>query len=135
MLRVRGWEQRLSALAAEAIDIPHGWGVHDCVTFAADCVRAITGVDLMGDLRGTYDGPVGAARVMREQGADTLGDLPAIYLPVIPVWQARRGDIVLCAEPYEFLAVCVGRTAVGPSETGMIHILMDQAVRAYRVGE
>lgn len=135
MKRVKGWEQRLYKVTAGALAVPHAWGTHDCVTFAADVIDALTGYDPMIGLRGTYDGPVGAARVMREQGAGNVGDLAALYLPEIEPGQARRGDIIVCAEPHEFLAVCVGRTAVGPSEGGMIHVPMGQAVRAFRVGE
>jgi hypothetical protein len=95
----------------------------------------MTGDDPMSDLRGTYDSPLSAARVMKQAGADNVGDLAALYLAEVTPSEARRGDIILSAEPYEFLAVCVGRTAVGPSEYGMIHVPMEQAVRAFRVGE
>lgn len=135
MSRIKGWEQRLYALTAGAMGRPHVWGQHDCVTFAADVVRELTGSDPMGTLRGTYDSPLSAARVMKAAGADNVGDLAALHLSEVTPSEARRGDIVLSAEPYEFLAVCVGRTAVGPSEHGMIHIPMAQAVRAFRVGE
>jgi hypothetical protein len=135
MPRVKGWEQRLYALTVAAIGRPHVWGQHDCVTFAADVVRELTGADPMGDLRGTYGGPLSAARVMKQAGADTVGDLAALHLSEVTPSEARRGDIILSAEPYEFLAVCVGRTAVGPAESGMIHVPMAQALRAYRVGD
>jgi len=134
-MRVKGWEQRLYALTVEAIGKPHEWGTHDCVTFAADAVREITGRDPMGSLRGTYDSRLSAARVMLEAGAESVGDLAALHLPEITPSEARRGDVIVSAEPHEFLAVCVGRTAVGPSETGMIHVPMAQAVRAFRVGD
>lgn len=132
--RVKGWEQRLYAATVTAMGKRHEWGRHDCVTFAADVVHAMTGEDLMDGLRGTYDGPVGAAAVLRGLGVESVGDLAALYLPEVPPSMARRGDIVLAESPHEFLAVCVGRTAVGPSEAGMIHVPMGQAVRAFRVG-
>jgi hypothetical protein len=135
MTRIKGWEQRLYAVTAGAIGRPHQWGEHDCVTFAADCVRELTGRDPMGALRGTYDSPISAARVMKEAGAGSLGDLAALHLAEVTPSQARRGDIVLAAGPHDFLAVCVGATAVGPSESGMIHVPMAQAVRAFRVGD
>jgi hypothetical protein len=134
-MRAAGWEQRLYALTVAAMARPHAWGQNDCVTFAADVVRELTGDDPMSDLRGTYDSPLSAARVMKQAGADNVGDLAALYLSEVTPSEARRGDIILSAEPYEFLAVCVGRTAVGPAESGMIHVPMEQAVRAFRVGE
>lgn len=135
MQRLKGWEQRLYAVTVEAMGKPHAWGSHDCVTFAADTVLAMTGEDLMEGLRGTYDGPVRAAAVLRGLGVESVGDLAALYLPEIAPGMARRGDVILSAQPHEFLAVCVGRTAVGPSVAGMIHVPMAQAVRAFRVGE
>ena len=135
MQRLKGWEQRLYAVTVHAMGQPHAWGQNDCVTFAADAVREMTGADLMESLRGTYDGPLGAAKVLQGLGVDSVGDLAALYLPEVSPSQARRGDIILAGEPHEFLAVCVGRTAVGPAERGMIHVPMAQAVRAFRVGE
>ena len=133
--RLKDWEQKLYAATVEAMGKPHAWGHHDCVTFAADIVRALTGGSLRDDLRGTYDSPIGALRVIKAQGADGVGDLVALYLPEVAPSMARRGDIILAGEPHEFLAVCVGRTAVGPSASGMIHVPMSQAVRAFQVGE
>ena len=134
-MRLKGWEQRLYALTVDAIGCPHAWGQHDCVTFAADAVREITGRDPMGDLRGTYDTPLSAARVMKQAGADNLGDLAGLHLPEVAPSEARRGDVILSGGDMEFLAVCVGRTAVAPSERGMIHVPMAQAMRAFRVGD
>jgi len=135
MQRLKGWEQRLYAVTVDAMPRPHAWGHHDCVTFAADVVRELTGSDPMGDLRGTYDSPLSAARVLTGQGVETIGDLAALHLPEIAPSMARRGDIVLATDPHDFLAVCVGPTAVGPSLMGMIHVPMAQAARAYRVGD
>jgi hypothetical protein len=133
--RLKGWEHKLYAETLSAMSKAHAWGQHDCVTFAADIVRTLTGGRLRDDLRGTYDSPIGALRVIRKMGAEGVGDLVALYLPEVAPSIARRGDIILASEPHEFLAVCVGRTAVGPSASGMIHVPMSQAVRAFRVGE
>jgi cell wall-associated NlpC family hydrolase len=135
MQRIKGWEQRLYAVTVQAMGAPHAWGQNDCVTFVADAVRELTGVDLGDGLRGTYDSPLGALRVMHKLGANNVGDLAALYMPEVSPSQARRGDIILASDPHDFLAVCVGRTAVGPSAHGMLHIPMEQAVRAFKVGE
>ena len=42
-MRTEGWEQRLYALTVAAMARPHEWGQNDCVTFAADVVRELTG--------------------------------------------------------------------------------------------
>ena len=114
---------------------PHEWGTHDCVTFGADCVLAITGQDPIAAERGTYENNIEAARVIAQAGAASLGDLAAMRLPEIHVSQARRGDAVLCEGPDgPFIAICQGHTAVGPAAHGLIHVQMSQAIRAYRVG-
>lgn len=47
---------------------PFEWGHSDCCTRACDVFRALHGVDPMAPLRGRYDGPVGAARLIRSYG-------------------------------------------------------------------
>ena len=47
---------------------PFEWGRSDCCTRACDVFRALHGVDPMAPLRGRYDGPVGAARLIRSFG-------------------------------------------------------------------
>ncbi|HPE49720.1 MAG TPA: hypothetical protein PLR76_15055 [Hyphomonas sp.] len=137
-MRIQGWEQALFETTTLAMKRPHEWGVHDCATFAADCVEAMTGIDPIADLRGHWQGPVSARRLIAEEGADTLGDLAAQRLPEIAPSMARRGDVVLCksdgTNETEFLAICQGHTAVGPAAHGLIHVPMTQALRAFRVG-
>lgn len=47
---------------------PFEWGRSDCCTRACDVYRALHGVDPMAPLRGRYDGPVSAARLIRSYG-------------------------------------------------------------------
>ena len=41
---------------------------HDCCSFAADCVLAMTGVDKMAGYRGGYKSAVGASRKLAKAG-------------------------------------------------------------------
>ena len=135
MERTQGWEQRLNAMMMAAINTPHEWGVHDCVTFAADAVEAMTGVDPIADLRGEWAGPLSARRLLTDEGVDTIGDMAAKRLPEIPVSMARRGDIVFCdSDEGGFLGVMQGRSIVGPAGIGLVHVPVNQALRAFRVG-
>lgn len=135
MKRLEGWEKALFETTTLAMRRGHEWGVHDCATFAADCVEAMTGIDPIADLRGHWQGPLSARRLITEEGADSLGDLAAQRLPEIAPSMAQRGDVVLCkGDPDEFLGVCQGHTAVGPAAHGLIHVPMTQALRAFRVG-
>lgn len=47
---------------------PFGWGVADCCAAASAAFAEIHGIDLMPDLRGTYAGPIAAARIIRQAG-------------------------------------------------------------------
>ena len=134
-MRREGWEIRLSKAMTEGLRKPHAWGENDCVTFAADCVKAITGQDPVSDLRGTYDSPEGAARIMIALGYKNLGDCIASRLPEIDPSQARRGDVVLCwGDEHEFAAVVERHTAVGAGPEGAVHIPLIQVQRAFRIG-
>lgn len=135
MNRIKGWEQRLFKLTSNAGRRAFSWGDHDCVTFAADCVMAMTGYDPIHDIRGTWSTEIGAKRAMLKAGSRDLGDLAAARLEEIPISQTKRGDIVLAGEENsdDFLAIVVGHMAAGPAETGLQHISMSQAKRAYRV--
>jgi hypothetical protein len=130
-----GWEIALANTMTEGLKVPHKWGEHDCVTFAADCVQAMTGEDALGDLRGSYDSPISAARVIRQMGCATLGDAVATVLPEILPADARRGDVVLCwSGEHDFLAVVERHMAIGPGPNGTVQIPLVQIKRAFRIG-
>lgn len=135
MKRFRDWEQRLSFACMAVTERPHAWGTHDCALYAADCVLAMTGVDLAEDYRGRYTTPVGAARMLKRAGVDNLGDFAAQMLPEIDIRAAGRGDLLICDGPEgEFFAIKIGHMCVGPSATGVLHVPVRQATRAFKVG-
>lgn len=135
MNRTTGWEHRLYEVTLRALEIPHAWGEHDCATFAADCVEALTGIDPMGTLRGRYASRTGALRLIAENGHARLSNMVAELFEDISPVLARRGDVIACDGPDgEFLAVVQGTTAVAPSPSGLLHVPIRQADRAFRVG-
>ena len=135
MPREENWALAMQGVTRAASDRLHAWGSHDCVIFGADCVLAMTGDDPIEKERGTYSTAMEAARIIKDAGCDSLGDLVAQRLPEIQVAHARRGDAVLCEGPDGvFIAICDGHTAVGPSRHGLVHVPMKQALRAYQVG-
>lgn len=70
------------------------WGKQDCaIGLVCGAVEAITGADLARGYRGKYRSPKAALRLMRESGAEALGDFAAQQLPEIHPSQARVGDI------------------------------------------
>lgn len=116
-MRRPDWMVRLSALVLIWRVTPFQWGVHDCCTMAADVVEACTGVDVMGQLRGTYSTALGAARTIEGMGgieqvlADRLGAL-------VPVVMAQTGDIGLCDDGR--LVWFGGAMWHGPGESGLV---------------
>jgi len=135
MKRLEGWEQALVEMTASKLRTPWAWGVHDCVIFAADCILAMTGEDLAEDFRGRYDNESEAWATLASIGHNDLGSLVASRLPDIEPRDAGRGDVVLMAgEQGDFIAICDGRTAVGPkAPRGINHNPMVAATRAWRV--
>lgn len=134
--RITGWEQSLFAFTKDRLRTPYAWGENDCILFAADAVEAMTGEDLAADHRGTYNGPESAARIIGRAGASDLASFVGLYLPEIPVALAGRGDIGIAEGPHgDFAAVCQGRTYIGPSANGIIHVKRAQIFRAFKVGE
>lgn len=133
-MRRSDWQQRLSMEAIRLQNVPYEFGEHDCILFAANCVMAMTGEDPADDIRGRYKTEIGAARIIKNSGFKSLGDMIADRLPEVAMDQVRRGDVVLCNGPHgEFAAMVVGKTCVGPGRDGMLHIPLSQALRGYRV--
>ncbi|MEL6754937.1 MAG: hypothetical protein AAFP81_00765 [Pseudomonadota bacterium] len=133
-MRRSDWQQKLSQEAIRLQNTPYEFGEHDCILFAANCVLAMTGRDLADDIRGRYKTEIGAARIIKNEGFSSLGDMIADRLPEIELREVGRGDVVLCDGPYgEFAAMVVGKTCVSPGRNGMIHIPVSQAKRGYRV--
>ena len=134
MGRHKDWERSLFAVVGVLSTQPFEWGKNDCVTFAADCVEAQTGVDMIADFRNKYRTERGARRAMIKAGSKDLGDLVALYLEETHVRKLARGDIVVCeGEGGDFCAVVMGATAVGPTPRGLRHCPIGQAKRAYKV--
>lgn len=102
------WRDRLSARAAEQEGRQPAWGTDDCMTWAADCILAMTGIDTLHAARGKYKTPRGALGVLRR----TYGvQLPVelmdqLWGPRVHISQAQLGDIV---------AGSVGEPGMGPA--------------------
>ena len=130
-----GWERRLVAAVEAARDQPCCWGRHDCATFAFDLRRDLAcGYDVAALWRGRYCTAIGASRVMRRlgwqsleaAGRDLLGEpLPSVHL-------AQRGDLVLANSGLGF-GVCLGARAAGIAPEGLILVPLSSCALAWRV--
>jgi hypothetical protein len=78
------------------------WGQHDCMLFAADWARELTGHDPANVWRGTYADADGAAAILAAEGgaaAIMAQGLHPFGWQEAPTFDRRRGDIVL-ANPH-----------------------------------
>jgi len=72
---------------------PFRWGERDCALFVADCVQAMTGVDLGFGFRGAYDDAAGAVKAVRRAGFESLPAVAANFFEEIHPIRAGVGDI------------------------------------------
>lgn len=134
LTRLPNWPQLLATHLQAVQATPFKWAVHDCCTFAGDAVKAITGSDPMADLRGTYTGALGAARVLQAEGGLGAAVSKRLGFGKLPTL-AQRGDVVLFEMPERgpALGICVGPQFVAPGEDGMAFISMDAALTAWGI--
>lgn len=59
------WKHRLNEFLLIKKDIPFEWGKNDCLFFVSDAVEAMSGMDLVHNLRGQYSDKRGAILKMR----------------------------------------------------------------------
>lgn len=134
MIRKENWPELLLDAVEAARSKPFAWGQHDCCTFAADCVQAMTGVDLMAEFRGRYTSAKGAVKVVAKAGHAALADAWCAALAEIAPLAAQRGDVVMF-ETDEGLAVGVvtGTQAVAAGPDGVTFVPLELWLRAWRV--
>lgn len=109
------WEARLAAYLEPLRLRPFQWGSHDCCTFAAGAVEAMTGVDPMPDFRGRYSTAMGSARALRRIGAGDLASTMSSKFEPVAAAFAQRGDIIMSAG---LLGVCLGSSLVAVGSQG-----------------
>ncbi|MDP8994031.1 MAG: hypothetical protein M3N07_03460 [Pseudomonadota bacterium] len=135
--RLPDWEQRLGDYLAEARELEHDYGAHDCLLHCAAAVKAATGVDLARRHRGKYRSAASASRYLASLGFASPAELVDSLLPERPPAFARRGDLVAGEDGIP--GVCIGGTAVfvgmdGSSE-GLVTTPRAEWVKAWTVGE
>lgn len=127
-LRITTWQSALRDCVADRYHRPFAWGVHDCCTFAADCVAAVTGADPMRDLRGLYDDAISAARITRVLALDGL--LAARLGPEITPLLAQTGDVGLTG--HGTCAVWLGSAWMAPGREHLQALPDGAVLRAWR---
>jgi hypothetical protein len=143
MERLAEWEKRFGYFLLDHAAHPRGfeWGKFDCALFAADCIIAITGVDIASELRGHYKSYNSARRIMRRTagyGLESLADkLTAEHRAYsVDIKMARRGDMLLfdtLLGPTLGVVSLDGITAFVPARLGVEPRRALDARRAWRI--
>lgn len=115
MDRYVDWEARLSAYLDPLRLMPFEWGRHDCCTFAAGAVYAMTGFDHMAEFRGRYTTRIGSLRALKRFGAGALAPTLDQKFTPIAAATAQRGDIVMSGGA---LGICMGAALIAVGSVG-----------------
>jgi hypothetical protein len=132
MKRLPGWRGRLAATISAHRGRRFSPGKHDCGILAADCVLAITGVDLAEPYRGRYSTLNSANRLLKERGYASIADLVAELFPEISPALAQIGDLMLVDDT---IGVCNGETVAVYGEHGVGFLPRSRASRAFEVAD
>ena len=135
MTRLPDWRGRLGAYRAAARARPFCYGTHDCATFAAGAVGAVSGIDPIAALGIRYTSLAGGHRALRALGYPDHVAVVRERFAAIPMAFARLGDLaVIETKGGPALAVVGGAEilAVAP-ERGLVAIPLDRGTMTYRV--
>lgn len=133
--RLPDWMKRLNALVISRMAAPFEWGRNDCGAFAADAVQAMTGFDVLSELRGSRRSERAALRQLRTAGS-VSAVLDRAGLQRVDVAFVQRGDVVLLPSTgtaWPVVAVCVGGEAVAPGPGGLEARNAADAIEAWRL--
>lgn len=128
--RLDGWEGALAEAIAHAEADQFEWGRHDCCTWVAQVVLALTGRDVGGDWRGTYRSRLGAARQLRRRGGMAALWTRHLGKPLASPLTARRGDVAVYDEA---AGIVTGRHAAFLGEQGLVHVPLAACAAAWNV--
>lgn len=140
MRRLDDWPSLLADEIKAASGRPFLWGGHegghDCALFAADCCRAITGVDPLAHVRGQYSTNIGAAFVLHHLGCADVAELAdQVIGPRERIELAQRGDWVLAPEDEDrALGVCAGQRSLFAAPHGLTARLTLDCASCWKIG-
>jgi hypothetical protein len=109
-----------------------GWGIFDCVIWAALCIDAQCGTDIVQEWRGCYASERHALGLLRDRGWDSLAAAASHYMgePFDQARFARDGDVIWIMRHKQVmpfghfgtLLVVNGPRVLGVSHNGLIGI-------------
>lgn len=138
LTRLADWRRQFETAIDDIKAKPFAWYDHDCGPgLAGRLVKAQTGVDMTGFAVDRYHDAASAARLIRDLGFETLGELVGSMLPVIHPSEARVGDIaaIEVGGPIgHALGVVNGERIFVLGETGIGTVDLLKAAMCFKVG-
>lgn len=134
-MKKENWFELLLEYAECAAGVPFEWGSHDCCTFAAGAIEAMTGVDPMPEFRGHYNDKEGADEALKTIGKGSLySTLRGKFGNAIKPAMAQRGDLMMAdADGAPALLICMGERSMGPGADGLVYWPTLQCLRGWRI--
>jgi hypothetical protein len=141
--RHKFWDTRaFHKFLVQRTKTPFAWGTNDCALFAADGVRAITGVDIAADFRGKYTDEASALQAIKTVcGGSTIADAAAYCAAKhgLIEWAkplfAKRGDLVVVrngdGRVIAGLVHLNGRHVVSVGERGLVWLPVTNIIRSW----
>lgn len=135
MTRFPDWPARLVSSIEAARERPFSWsGGHDCCTFAADVVLALTGRDFAEPFRGRYSTRAEAVALVAARGGLEAVVTGCLGEPLPTALLAGRGDVVMVETPEgRALGVSVGEKAACAGPQGLTFVPMSGWLAGWRV--
>lgn len=130
--RPQDWPDRLAQFLSERRNEPFTWGAHDCATFAADGVVALTGADPLAGLRGAWASEEEANEVIAQGGgleALLASQMAAAEMPEIDPRLAQRGDVVLLEVGNQLVVGIVAGTTVAVTGVARLQFVPRRLIR------
>ena len=132
-MRKEQWPDLMIAEVDRHANRPFKYGDSDCLMFALDVVREMTGTDLMKGQR-SYTTLPGAIKKLKKLGYSDIAEALADKLEEIPPAMAGRGDVgVIDGDGYKVAVVFTGPHAVGKDVNGVTSVSRSAVSRAFRV--
>ncbi len=130
-MRYPDWPVRLNEYIIQAEKKEFELGTHDCCTFAAGAIEAMTGEDPMPEFRDQYDDWQSAEDALDAVGYDNLyKTLTKKFGAAILGQKGQKGDLAF----YDgSCGIVLGRYAMFLGEKGYAYVSLHRLQRAFRI--
>ena len=141
LTRLEHWPSALSDYLLRTEGVRFRYGVQDCGLFVAGAIHAMTGVDVVANLRGYDNRKEAFKRIAALCGHPTMEavsvHLAALYgIPEVPVLCAQRGDAVMLRSGRRSslgIVAMHGTEILTPYRDGLLRLPLSHARRAWHI--